>query len=50
MNPTTNGTYEEFPLGHATRILVLDYFDGPTEGVVRFDSGDEYQFLQTIAA
>jgi hypothetical protein len=48
MNPTTNGTQprvEVNPFGMPSRMILLGYYDGPTEGVIQFQSGSVYRFL-----
>jgi hypothetical protein len=47
MNHSSNGTREANPLGNPTRMIVLGFYDGPTEGVIQFgDGGSVYHFKQ----
>lgn len=46
MNPTTNGAPTRTnPFGMPTRVIVFGYYDGPTDGVIQFASGDVYRFV-----
>lgn len=47
MNPTTNGSHAEpNPFGTPTRMILLGYYDGPTEGVMQFGlGGPAYRFV-----
>jgi hypothetical protein len=46
MNPATNGaTAGTNPLGTPTRMILLGYYDGPTEGVIQFADGAVYRFV-----
>jgi hypothetical protein len=44
MTPTTNGTHALPPV---TRVLILGYYDGATDGVLQFGDGAEYRFDMT---
>lgn len=48
MNPITNGAPSpapENPFGAPTRMILLGYYDGPTEGVIQFGNGSVYRFV-----
>ena len=47
MNPFANGAHVPAApnhLGTPARMIVLGYYDGPTEGVIQFTNGTVYQF------
>ncbi len=48
MNPTANGTTPQVPadpFGKPGRMLLLGYYDGPTDGVIQFATGAVYRFV-----
>lgn len=45
MNPLTCGTTMTQPLGTPRRMILLGYYDGPTEGVIQFENGAVYWFV-----
>ena len=48
MDPTTNGMPRSVtvdPLGVPARMILLGYYDGPTEGVIQFESRAVYRFV-----
>jgi hypothetical protein len=46
MNPTANGSHADpNPFGTPARMILLGYYDGPTEGVIRFGDGRVFRFV-----
>lgn len=44
MEPTANG-HPATPFGKPARMILLGYYDGPTEGVIQFADGRVFRFV-----
>ncbi|HXD85767.1 MAG TPA: hypothetical protein VN641_04695 [Urbifossiella sp.] len=48
MNPGKNGTHALHALGAPKRLICLDYYDGPIEGVVQFGEPDRVFLIRQV--